>query len=295
MNSDFRPGKYVVAVSGGVDSMVLLHMLVQQPNLELIIAHFDHGIRSDAYKDRELVQQTVTAYGVQFRYAEGKLGVAVSEARAREARYEFLRSVHAETGALAIVTAHHQDDVLETAMLNILRGTGRRGLSSLKSSDSLRRPLLNYSKEQLISYARLHKLVWREDSTNADTKYLRNYIRMYIVPRLSVLKRQELLTIIKKASELNELIDGELSTYLAGQRTPEMLDRTTFTLLPHIVAREVMAAWLLKQTRVQLSRQLLERLVVAAKTGRIGSKVDIDAYHWLQISPTDLALVLRER
>src|SRR5690606_5271626 len=103
-----RPGKYVVAVSGGVDSMVLLDLLRQKPKLELIVAHFDHGIRPDSAEDRKLVQRVAKHYDLPFVYAEGKLGPKASEALAREARYAFLRRVQAEQGAEAIITAHHQ-------------------------------------------------------------------------------------------------------------------------------------------------------------------------------------------
>src|SRR6266542_1461422 len=143
------PGKYVVAVSGGVDSMVLLDLLRQKPKLELVVSHFDHGIRPDSEEDRRLVQRIARAYGLPFVYARGNLGPKAGEALAREARYAFLRRVQQEQGAKAIITAHHQDDMLETAIMNLLRGTGRRGLSSLKSREGLLRPLLNWTKKDI--------------------------------------------------------------------------------------------------------------------------------------------------
>ena len=128
-----KPGRYVLAVSGGVDSMVLLNLLQQQPDVQLTIAHFDHGIRTDSADDRRLVQAAARFYGLPVVYHEGQLGADASEATARQARYEFLRTVRLVANAKAIITAHHQDDVLETAILNMLRGTGRRGNRSFKS------------------------------------------------------------------------------------------------------------------------------------------------------------------
>src|SRR5665213_799396 len=137
MNVDLVPGKYVVAVSGGVDSISLLHILQAQPGVRLIVAHFDHGIREDSVEDRRLVQNVAREYRLPFVYDAGNLGVDTSEAAARQARYRFLRRVQQASGARAIVTAHHQDDLLETAILNLLRGTGRKGLTALSNRSDM--------------------------------------------------------------------------------------------------------------------------------------------------------------
>src|SRR5438132_889977 len=127
MDIALEPGTYIVAVSGGVDSMVLLDLLRTKPELKLIVAHYDHGMRPNSTADRQLVQAVSKHHGLTFIYDQGKLGNA-SEATARRARYDFLHQVREASQARAIITAHHQDDLLETAILNILRGTGRRGL-----------------------------------------------------------------------------------------------------------------------------------------------------------------------
>ena len=90
MKVQLEPGKYVVAVSGGVDSMSLLHALKDLPDVELVVAHFDHGIRPDSAQDRELVQKIADEYGLSFEYTQGHLGKDASEEQARKARYEFL-------------------------------------------------------------------------------------------------------------------------------------------------------------------------------------------------------------
>src|SRR4051794_19867846 len=119
-----KPGSYVVAVSGGVDSMALLHYLQTRPGIKLTVAHFDHGIRDDSPEDRKLAQEVAKSYKLPFVYHEGRLGGEASEATARAARYDFLNKVRRSSQAQAIITAHHQDDLLETAILNMLRGTG---------------------------------------------------------------------------------------------------------------------------------------------------------------------------
>ncbi len=303
MDINLPAGKYIVAVSGGVDSVVLLHLLAQKQNeeqrkqtveqdspLSLIVAHFDHGIREDSAEDRRLVQQLAGQYGLPFAYHEGKLGPDTSEAQARQARYAFLHEVRRSNRADGVITAHHQDDVLETIILNLLRGTGRRGLSSLKSTDVVKRPLLHVPKKELLRYAKREGLAWREDSTNADTRYLRNYIRHRILPRFADADREALLAINKRTATLNEVITKELLEYLQLQPGARQLDRHKFGALPPNVAREVMAEWLLTRTDAELSKQLLERLVGAAKTGRNGSKVDVNRGHWLKISRDLLTL-----
>lgn len=295
MDVDLRPGRYVVAVSGGVDSVVLLHLLAGQQDLQLTVAHFDHGIREDSAEDRRLVQALAKGYGLPFVYHAAALGASTSEAVARKARYRFLHQVRETTGAEAVVTAHHQDDLLETVILNLLRGTGRRGLSSLKSTDIVRRPLLGVPKKELLRYAEREGLQWREDSTNTDERYVRNYVRQRILPRFAEADREVLLVINRKAHELNQQIAAQLGDYLHLQPAVGSLDRHNFIMLPHALAREVMAEWLLQNTGAELSRRMVERLVTAAKTGRVDSKVDVDAAYWLHISRDMLALQPRER
>lgn len=295
MNIDWPAGRYVVAVSGGVDSVVLLHMLAQRPDVRLSVAHFDHGIRQDSAEDRRFVQALARQYGLPFVYQAGKLGSKASEAQARRARYEFLHQVRRSSGAAGLITAHHQDDVLETVILNLLRGTGRRGLSSLKSTDVIKRPLLQVPKNELLRYAKREGLEWHEDSTNLDEGYLRNYIRLRILPRFAKTDREALLQIAEKAAGSNQVLDRELANYLHLQPTRSTLSRSQFILLPHQVAREVMAAWLQANSGVELSKQLLERLVVAAKTARAGSRADVGAGYRLLVSRNYLALEHGER
>ncbi len=286
------PSKYVVAVSGGVDSMVLLHVLAQQPGLQLIVAHMDHGIREDSTTDRELVASTAQRYGLPFVYAEAVLGPAASEESARKARYAFLHTVRCEHAATAIITAHHQDDVIETAILNMGRGTGWRGLISLADTTTVRRPLLGVSKQEMVAYATAHTLEWREDSTNSDTRYRRNYIRQHIVAHMSAQDRQQLLAIQGRVRHIQPELDSILAALLATHQSTEGLNRQWCIMLPHAVAREVLAAWLRQAGLRQFQRSTIERLVVAAKTARPGTQHDIYGRNSVKISRTHLVLQL---
>ncbi len=336
MDFDLEGGKYIVAVSGGVDSVALLHALLEKQHslerkantknennssdtevktpskgstlrrtlrrgltrreigggdeYEFVVAHFDHGIRSESAQDRRFVEKLCKAYGVPFLYATGNLGKDASEATAREARYKFLHEARRAVRARAVLTAHHQDDAVETIIMNLLRGTNNRGLHSLKSTDIVKRPLLGMPKKMLKTYAALHNLRWREDPTNADTKYLRNYIRHEIVPKMGVTHRQKLLKHSTKAAQLQTEIDAQTAHILHLQPHTHRLDRLQFVSLGHGVACEVMATWIRQRAGVELSKKLIERLVVAAKTGKLNATVDVTQGWRLRILPKMIEL-----
>jgi tRNA(Ile)-lysidine synthetase-like protein len=286
---------YVVAVSGGVDSVALLHILHGMPGVQLIVAHFDHGIREDSAADREFVEYLAKLYDVAFAYDEGHLGAGASEAAARDARYTFLRRVKDASGAQAIVTAHHEDDVFETAIINLLRGTGRKGLSSLGSTDELYRPLLQTPKKNLLAYAKNHNLQWREDSTNLSDDYLRNYVRHNILTKFDDTARTHLRKLIESTRETNVHIDQMLAEQLHLQPSFDVLDRHWFIMLPHVVAREIVAAWLRGRGVADFDKTLVERVVVAAKMYAPGKQIDVSGNYVILVRKDDLALVRRDR
>jgi tRNA(Ile)-lysidine synthase len=155
MEVNLEPGVYVVAVSGGVDSVVLLNMLSMQSDLKLVVAHYDHGTRKDSENDRHFVDNLAKTYHLPFVFDMGTLGYDASEAIARTYRYQFLEKVRTATGARAILTAHHQDDLLETMFINVLRGTGRKGISPMQTNTYVTRPLLGMTKQMLLDYETL--------------------------------------------------------------------------------------------------------------------------------------------
>ncbi len=289
-------GSYVLAISGGVDSMSMLHMLQslsRQDGYIFTVAHYDHGIREDSVYDRKLVSETAKKYQLPFVYTSGHLGAGTSEEIARNARYDFLKSVQAATKSNAIVTAHHQDDLIETAIFNILRGTGRKGVSSLADLPHIRRPLLHVDKSAIQAYAKDQGLVWNEDSTNSDTTITRNYIRKVLLPKISSKDRARLLDSINHLKVINNAIDNDLLVYLHSQPSRQTLDRHMFALLPHIVAKEVMASWLRSHNIMVTDSKMIERLVTQCKVLAPGKKLDIDAQHCVLIGKESLVLTIR--
>lgn len=295
MNIELEPGSYVIAVSGGVDSVVLLHRLRTLPGLQLTVAHFDHGIRDESAEDQQFVRQLARMYGLPYVYKTACLGSGASEAAARQARYDFLYNARTAAGARAILTAHHQDDVLETAILNILRGSGRRGLTSLQSTDIIKRPLLHVRKAEIIQYACDNQLRWHEDSTNFGDTYKRNYVRHQLLSRFSLEERLRLNDIIVRTRQINQEIDERLGWLLQDYTDDYGLRRAPFIMLPHAVARELTATWLRQQGITELTAKLVQRLVQAAKTFPFGRSTPVSKGWELTVGKRHLALRRIER
>lgn len=300
MKLDLEPGVYVLAVSGGVDSMVLLDLAADLAKNQskskkywFVVAHFDHGIREDSDEDRMLVERMAKKCGFPFVYDVAKLGPNASEAVARKARYGFFSRVRRAAHADAVITAHHEDDLIETAILNLLRGTGRKGLSSLSNGNGLMRPLLCYSKSQMYAYAKTHDLEWREDSTNKNNKYRRNQVRENIVAKMTGAERKKMLRVLSDAKKVNTKLDYQIAKLLQFASRNQRLDRGFFIGLPHKVALEVMAAWLRKNEIRQLDRKLLERLVNAAKAFPGGKQTDVNGNKTLKIQGGEIEITTK--
>ena len=255
-------GTYIVAVSGGVDSVVLLDLLNKQNNLQLVVAHFDHGIRSNSATDSQFVNKLADTLGLQIEIGSAELGKDASEEQARDARYDFLNEIKNKHNARQIITAHHSDDIVETIIINLIRGTGWRGLSSLRSTENIARPLLDYTKVDIFRYADENNLKWVEDSTNQDLKYLRNQIRHKIVSKMNTKQREEFLQLYRSQLNLTEEIDSHTAKLTDDQRH-------NFIMWPNDVALEVL------RSQLQLTRPQARRVLMAIKTAKPGTKFEI--------------------
>jgi tRNA(Ile)-lysidine synthase len=284
------PQKFIIAVSGGVDSIVLLHILLQRKpdNVTYIVAHFDHGMRPDSHEDAALVQSIAEKLQVSFEIGQGDLGSTASEEQARDARYSFLREIKDKYSAEKVITAHHQDDFIETILMNLLRGTSPRGLNPMQGHADILRPLINRSKESLYAYAKENNLNWKEDPSNTDEKYARNYVRTNIATKLSITDKHTLVATSRKIDDLYQDIDARIQYLLPPKN---ILFRSTFVTFSYAVQRELLRAWLLRSGLVDIDRKLIERLVIACKTLPIGKKIDVDGRLWLVSEKENVLLV----
>lgn len=277
-NRFVKKAVYIVAVSGGVDSVVLLHALANgnlaevTSNPQLIIAHFDHGMREDSSADEAFVRGVAQQYSLAYETERVELGANANEARARQARYDFLRRCSEKYQAQGVITAHHQDDLIETMVINLLRGTGWRGLVPMEQSTILR-PLLGVAKAELLNYAKKYRLEWRDDSTNTDESYVRNYVRLQLLPAMQAKDphaRKKFLKIYHDIYQLKQEIAMELQKITTNHQIP----RHQLVMWPPEVAREVIYTRLVElDTDWHPTKQHVSRVLHFAKTGRISKEL----------------------
>lgn len=183
--------RLLLTVSGGVDSMVMLALFVES-GYHIGVAHCNFGLRgTESDEDEVSVLEAATRYGVPCynrrfdTLAEVERTGESVEMAARRLRYAWFEELSIQEGYTAIAVAHHADDSIETFFINLLRGTGLRGLTGItQQRERIVRPLLFASRKEILEYAVTNHIRYREDSTNRTTKYLRNKIRLGLVPRI---------------------------------------------------------------------------------------------------------------
>jgi tRNA(Ile)-lysidine synthase len=186
--------RVLIAVSGGLDSVTMLHLLCDlmgETNLNVTVAHLDHGIRPESAEDANFVRDLCASLNlpcdldrVNVPEIAAKRGWGLEEA-ARKLRYDFLTRTAKRSGSSLILTAHTRDDTAETVLMQLLRGTVRAtGIPPRR--DRIVRPLLGISRAALHAYAVKHGLQWREDASNTDTRFSRNWIRHEVLPLLEM-------------------------------------------------------------------------------------------------------------
>lgn len=205
----------VLAVSGGVDSVVLLDLIARCVSKDkLMVAHVNHGLRKESDKEEGFVKTLAQKYGLKF-YSKKLNLKSKSEDVARRERYKFLREVKNKVGAHHVVTAHHLNDQVETVLLNLTRGSGPLDVWGMKESEGdILRPLLGFSKKEIMAFAKQKKLRFVEDKSNKDLGYARNRIRHKVIPELEKINPGLLTTLktnIDLAREANQIIEKELS------------------------------------------------------------------------------------
>ena len=201
LRAQFSPTTIAIACSGGLDSMVLLHLASSWCHAHghtLLVFHVHHGISTNAEAWLRHVEASAAALGVRadYRHVQIDTGGSGLEAAARKLRYRALGDMCREHRATLLLTAHHLDDQAETVLLQLLRGSGPAGLSGMDAANSapellgnpelvMARPLLPLSRLELESHARELGLDWVEDESNSDTRYARNALRHRVMPALA--------------------------------------------------------------------------------------------------------------
>ena len=275
--------RYLLAVSGGIDSVVLLdYFFHTHKKSELLVAHFDHHLRENSHADYLFVEKLASIYDLPFFGGEAHLKNS-SEETARTACYDFLLKVAKENDAV-IVTAHHLGDLVESVAINLLRGTGWRGLAVL-NRDGLLRPFLDleWDKKDIYRYAAEHHLTFREDPTNSSPLYLRNRLRERLHEGETLSSyfyhlRNRQIAIAKE-------IDAILSEYTLAPEFP----RSLFKNLDEKIADELLHA-ILKSRNLSSTRPARSRLLEAIKTYSPGKKFNLEKGYFVTIKKSTFTL-----
>ena len=290
-------GRYLVGVSGGRDSVALLHALTAAGYRRLVVCHLDHGLRGRAGRaDARFVERLAAKWNLPSVIVRAdvptlaRMGKYSLETAAREARYAFFEAVAGRRRCRTLFLAHHADDQVETFLFNLLRGAGPAGLAGMEAESTrmvgrrtlrIVRPLLAIWREEIDDYVKTHDIAWREDLTNADPAHAtRNRLRAEVLPLLERAMGREVRPALWRAADILAAEETYLSGLLAadGPSTPQL---SLAALVDQPVARQrrTLRAWLLARDipnvgyrEVELVRSLLDKAEGPAKVNLPGGR-----------------------
>lgn len=257
-------------------------LLAMYAHADIIVAHIDHGTRKSSAEDADFVRQKCQELGVKFYETKLGLGEGVSEELARKKRYEFLKTIQEKEGG-TLCTAHHLDDVLESITINLIRGTGWRGLTPFYG-DELVRPFIisKMWKRDVLKFAGEHEVCFRQDPTNYETNYLRNRVREKM-SELDERARVDIINLFEKQSELRNKIE-KLVTELAKQTVvgKNFHKKELFLTADEKVALEVLREICLMHG-FSLTRKKLGDFLLAIKTYAPHKRFNLPKNHFVTI------------
>jgi tRNA(Ile)-lysidine synthase len=252
-------GRYLVGVSGGRDSVALLHWLLARDFKKLFVCHFNHQLRGPASnRDAKFVENLAAQHDLDIEIGSADVRALAAkekmstEVAAREARYKFFAKVAKRKRADTIFLGHHADDLVETFLINLFRGAGSSGLSAMREVSKRRvdnvdltivRPFVGIRRAQIDDYVRKNRLKFREDQSNRDVALLRNRIRRQIIPYLEKTIGRDIRTGIWRAAMIAAEEEDWIETQLPGARA---LDLSVAELreLPIALQRRAILKWL---------------------------------------------------
>ena len=203
--------RFLLGVSGGVDSVVLAHLLYTL-EIDFGIAHVNYGLRgADSDADEQLVRDLAASLGVACHVTQAPIDPTASgiQEKARDLRYNWFSEVLESNAYGTILTAHHADDQLETLFMRLTRGSGLEGLGGIQDNKGLLvRPLLPFQKDEILAFAKEQKLHWREDVSNSSSRYLRNAIRHKVLPSFMELSPDAAANTLTSMQHLRDAFEG---------------------------------------------------------------------------------------
>jgi tRNA(Ile)-lysidine synthase len=283
-------GRYLVGVSGGRDSVALLHWLVSLGYKKLIVCHLNHQLRGRSSDgDARLVGKLAEKYRLDFELGSANIRALARkkklsiETAARDARYSFFSKIAKRRRRHTIFLAHHADDLVETFLINLFRGAGSAGLAAMRdvstrSLDGVEltivRPLLSIWRKEIDIYVRTHRIKFREDASNKNLNPLRNRIRHRVIPFLEKTLGRNIRPAIWRAAAIASEEEDWINDQLPDSSSVE-LSTANLRGLPIALQRRAILKWLREQNISEVGFDVIERLrSLADRNARI-AKVNL--------------------
>jgi tRNA(Ile)-lysidine synthase len=288
----------LLAFSGGADSVALLDMMqTEYPNAPILLAHVNHGIRGEeALRDRAFCEQIAKSRGLEIAILDADIptlakekGQSIEEA-ARAVRYTFFADLMSEKQIPILLTAHHADDHLETVLFRLARGTGISGLCGIApirpfAKGYLARPLLGFTKKEILQYCRKQELDFVTDSTNVDTTYARNRVRAEVVPVLEDLYADASHRAVRMSADLSEdesLLFGIATAFAEQNMTNGTLGIKALRKAHPAIRRRALQIWFENERKISLEAVHLQALLDLVESGdttaRVALPTGVSAY-----------------
>jgi tRNA(Ile)-lysidine synthase len=281
---------YLIGVSGGRDSVVLLHWLIDVCYDKLIVCHFNHQLRGrSADADARFVQKLARKYRADFELGSANIRALAKKKRlsietaAREARYAFFAKIAQRRGCHTVFLAHHADDLVETFLVNLMRGAGLTGLAAMRDVSTRRvndaeltlvRPFLPIWRKEIDKYVREQRLNFREDASNKDLAPVRNRIRHRVLPYLE----KTLGRNIRRNIWRTTIIAGEEEDWISNQfanSTDARLSVADLRELPIALQRRAILQWLRAQNISDIGFEVVEEVRSLAEPDARHAKVNL--------------------
>ena len=291
LSRGFPPdARYLIGVSGGRDSVALLHWLIDLGYKKLIVCHLNHQLRgrsSDA--DARFVEKLAGKYQVDFELGAANIRALAKkkkmslETAARDARYSFFAKAAKRHGRRTIFLAHHADDLVETFLFNLIRGAGLTGLAAMRDVSTRRvdnvdlaivRPLLSVWRTEIDDYMREHRLKFREDASNKNLAPMRNRIRNRIIPYLEKILGRNIRQNIWRTAVIVAEEEKWLENEVPGSRNLD-LSVPKLRAMPTAIQRRAILKWLRAQNISEVGFDVVERVRLLADREAAFAKVNL--------------------
>lgn len=281
--------KYLIGVSGGRDSLVLLHALVSLGYRKLVVCHLNHDLRGkESRADAALVRRRAHSLKLPFETTRASTAQVAKDTRksielaARDLRLTFFARCARTHRCARLFLAHHADDQIETCLFNFLRGAGAAGLAGIKPTSqvgplTIIRPLLQVSGADIAFFAKTHRLTWREDASNIDPAHTRNRLRHEILPVLERVMTTNFRASILRAAEILREEEAWMDSLVPP--VPARLVTRDLMAMPIALRRRLVRRWLVQQQIFEPGFEETERVLSLLNDGSGPAKINLPQGH----------------